>query len=154
LDGVAVFGEVDEGEVRFSIGCSNYGSTQTYLDRQVDWREKLPKPKKTFVGTLWDYLRVTPFTHAQIYKAAQMDRRLFSKMISDVKYHPSRDVALALCLALQLSIEQTTDLLEWAVYALSKSSQRDLAITYCITNKLYDLMVVNGILQDLGEQLL
>ena len=116
--------------------------------------EHLPKPEKTFVEKLHDYLRASSDSHAQIYKAAQIDRRLFSKIISDAKYKPSRDVAFALCLALNLTLEQTKDLIARAGYALSKSSKRDLALEYCFANKVYDLLVVNGILHELGEDLL
>lgn len=116
--------------------------------------EHLPKPEKTFVEKLHDYLRASSDSHAQIYKAAQIDRRLFSKIISDAKYKPSRDVAFAFCLALNLTLEQTKDLIARAGYALSKSSKRDLALEYCFANKIYDLLVVNGILHELGEDLL
>jgi hypothetical protein len=121
-----------DADTRFSI--AREPSFENHLECEY-LKRALLKPKKTFVGQLYELLRESPYTHAQIYKAAQIDRRLFSKIISDVKYQPSRDVAIALCFALNLSLEQAKDLLKRAGYALSQSLQRDLVFECCFTNK-------------------
>ena len=63
---------------------------------------------------------------SEVYKRARIDRRLFSKIRSSKKYIPSKKTVIALCLALNLSIEDTNIMLASAGYSLSKSSDYDL----------------------------
>ena len=90
--------------------------------------------------------------NSAIYNAAKMDRRLFSKIMSDRNYKPSKDTAIALVLALHLNLEQAEDLLKRAGYSLSHSNKRDIVIEYFIREEVYDLMVINDVLYKLGEK--
>ena len=56
--------------------------------------------RKTFTETLMWYIAKTGKTDSAIYNSALMDRRLFSKIMSDRDYKPSKDTAVALVLAL------------------------------------------------------
>jgi len=47
-------------------------------------------------------------------KAANLDRRLFSKIMSDPCYSPSKDTVLAIAFAVHLSFEAASDLLALA----------------------------------------
>lgn len=87
-----------------------------------------------------------------VYKAAQLDRRLFSKIVSDRSYNPSKDTCIALCFAMKLSWGETIDLLSRAGYTLSHSSKRDVILEYFIHEKVYDLFVVNETLHKLYEK--
>ena len=82
-------------------------------------------------------------TEAEVYKAAGLDRRLFSKIMNDPSYKPSKDTAVCLALALRLPLSQANDLLSRAGYTLSHSIRRDIVIEYFFRKRVYDLMTVN-----------
>lgn len=107
---------------------------------------------KTFTEMLIWHIAKTGKKDSAIYNAALMDRRLFSKIMSDRNYSPSKDTAMALVLALHLDLEQAKDLLERAGYTLSHSNKRDIIVEYFIREKVYDLMTVNDVLYKLGER--
>ena len=108
--------------------------------------------RKTFTETLMWYIAKTGKTDSAIYNSALMDRRLFSKIMSDRNYKPSKDTAVALVLALHLNLEQAEDLLKRAGYSLSHSNKRDIVIEYFIREEVYDLMVINDVLHKLEEK--
>ena len=78
-----------------------------------------------------------------VYKRANLDRKLFSKIRSNPQYQPSKGTVLALCISLRLNLDQTADLLRRAGYALSPSSKSDLIIEYFIGEQLYNIHEVN-----------
>ena len=106
----------------------------------------------SFSDKMVSYIREKKLQNSDVYKAAWIDRRLFSKILSDRFYKPSKDTCVAIALALKLTVEETNDLLLRAGYALSHSSKRDVVIEYFFREKIYDMYDVNEILERLGEQ--
>lgn len=87
----------------------------------------------------------------EVYKNADIDRKLFSKLRTKPDYHPNKNTLIKLCLSMNLNSDETDDVLKAAGYSLSSSLKSDLIIKYCFQKKIYDIITVNQILDHFGE---
>lgn len=83
---------------------------------------------------------------SDIYKAANISKQTFSKIRYNKDYHPKKEVAVALALALKLNLEETQKLLGTAGYVLSDSIQYDVIIKNCILKGEYNNVKISLIL--------
>lgn len=117
--------------------------------RNID--EVLANKAETFSNMLLRLIDEKGLKDSDVYKKANIDRRLFSKIRGDEDYVPSKKTAISFCLALQLEMDEARKLLKTAGYTLSESSRFDLIISYLIENREYNIHFANIVLADYGE---
>lgn len=106
------------------------------------------KVESTFQEHLFYLIDSKGLKDVDVYKKANIDKKLFSKIRSNKNYHPKKETVLALCISMQLNLDDTKDLLMKAGYALSNANLQDVIIQYCIERKEYDINKINIVLFD------
>jgi O-acetyl-ADP-ribose deacetylase (regulator of RNase III) len=107
-----------------------------------------------FSATLFRIIDASGKTDTEVYKRANLDRRLFSKIRSNADYMPSKKTAFALAIALELSLDETEDFLKKAGFSLSKSQKFDVIVEHFIKNRDYDIFKINEALFYFDQSLL
>lgn len=114
--------------------------------RRLDDLELELELAESFAESLFKLIDERELNDVEVYKKANIDRKLFSKIKSNTDYQPSKMTAIAFSISLELNLDQTKDLLNKAGYSLSPSSKFDKIIQYFIEDENYDLYEINQVL--------
>ena len=116
--------------------------------------ERLSHMDKTFQQYLFMLIDRRGLTDPEVYKKANIDRKLFSKIRNNVNYMPSKKTVFALAIALELNLDEVKDLLLRAGFAFSPSSRFDLIVKYFIETGNCNINEINTVLFEYDQPLL
>ena len=120
--------------------------------RKLD--ELMSHMDETFSQMLLRLIDERGLKDSTVYHKANIDRRLFSKIRKDANYAPTKKTVLAFAIALELSLDETIDLLMKAGFAFSNSSKFDVIISFFIENRSYNVFEINEVLFAYGQPIL
>ena len=116
--------------------------------------EVLGGKEDTFQQRLFKLIDASGMDDVTVYKKANIDRKVFSRIRCKEDYKPKKKTAVAFAIALELDMPTMLDLLSRAEIAFSPSSKFDLIVSYFITNGNYDIYEINAALFKYGQPIL
>lgn len=143
----------DEHPIMMQIESPSDAKESSAIER-VSLEDFFNTMEETFSRRLLKLIDMKGYTDVQIYRKANISRKLFSKIRGDIDYRPSKNTAIAFAIALELNLDETMDLMGRAGYTLSHASRFDIIIEYSILNRNYDIFEINEVLFALRENTL
>ena len=136
--------------------CSSFSALPEPCEEDyiVRLRKMLEEADESLSQMLIRKIEESGMSNSECYRAANVDRRLFSRIKSDIHYKPRKRTVLAFAFALELSLEEAQEFLRKAGYALSRSSTFDLIVEYFLKNETYDIFTINEALLAFDQPLL
>lgn len=129
-------------------GIGTIGATGLSLE------DELENLGESFHDKLFDLIAEAGIDNKDVWKLANLDRKHFSKIQCDAKYHPKKKTVMALCIALKLDLDQAKDLMARADWAFSPSSKVDLIVQKAIIDKNYNINQLNMVLFEYTNEIL
>ena len=129
-----------------------YDAYSSKAERNLD--DLIDELDETFSQSLLRHIDEKNKSDVEVYKKANVDRKLFSKIRSNKDYRPSKVTAIAFALALELNLDETKDLIGRAGFALSHSNKFDIIIEYFIDQENYNVFEINEVLFGFDQVLL
>lgn len=137
---------------QFANGSTPFHSAAAVPAKPLD--EILSDAGDTFQQRLFKLIDASGMDDVTVYKKANIDRKVFSRIRCKADYKPTKKTAVAFAVALELPMSEMLDLLACAGITLSKSDRFDLIISYCVQNRIYDILEINAVLFQYGQPLL
>ena len=134
----------EEPEIREDANTSFSSAPMAVPPRKLE--DLMAEMEDSFSENLMRRIRQKGLKDPEVYKKANIDRKLFSKIKKNKDYKPSKTTAIAFALALELNLDETRDLIGRAGYAMTHSSKFDIIIEYFLLEQNYDIFEINEVL--------
>lgn len=108
----------------------------------------------SFHDKLFEIIDARGLTNKEVYTKSNLDRKQFSKIQCSPRMKPTKRYILALCIGLELDLEESIDLLSRADKAFNPDDFRDQYVMGFIKDEIYDLDFINMFLDERGFEIL
>ena len=143
-----------ERGAKFSYSLESLGepaeSLKTFEVIVRKLKDKVGLAGNFFSDYLYKLIKQKNLSDVEVYKAAHLDRRVFSKIRNEKNYMPSKKTVLAIAFAMKLDFKEANTLLARAGYSLSEGRKEDVIAAYFVENQIYDLFLINEVLDYYG----
>ena len=140
---------------RMAAPCASMPLPSYSSAKNKSLEEYMKAMDKPFAYKLFDLIDSKGMTDVECYKKANVDKKTFSKIkCNPDTYKPSKQTAVAFAIALELTLDETQDLLASAGLTLSKSFAFDKIIRYFLQKGVYDIFEINEALFEFDQMLL
>lgn len=137
---------------RHELGVPCFKHPNITFEESLKLRDILVGISSDFAEELVRLIASSGMSRVTCYRKAQISRQHFSKIIKSSDYSPKKPTVFAFALALRLSVEETEKLLKTAGYTFSQSSYMDLILKFALTEGIYNIDIVNQMLDFYGEK--
>jgi hypothetical protein len=128
------------------LTSQNFSEASEYINKHRELED--------FARTLDKKREEKGLTPPELYKKANIDKRLYSRLMGPEPGHPSKNTAISFAFALRLDRQEFDYILQTAGYALSISSERDLCFMFCLEEGIYSIFDVDELLLKKGFETL
>lgn len=142
----APLADVVEEDLAYSTVAGSASVFHKPKQKKASLEDMVNNLGESFQGRLLRIIDERGMTDSEVYKRANVDRKLFSKIRCSEDYIPKKKTIVALAIALRLNLDDTKALLASAGLMLTNNSKADVIVGFCIENGIYDIYEVNALL--------
>lgn len=131
--------------IKVATGTIAIAKKAADADNISDFLNSIKDERSYFYKKIIYYCNLKSLDEVEVYKKAGLTRSIFSKIRSMDKtgYTPSKSTVISICLALELSLPETQEMLEIVGLRLSDKLLIDKIIAWCIVHRVFKIMDID-----------